>query len=438
MFFTPIDFTHAADLFIWPDGWLDILLTGFAIGIAWALDRRVEQRRGAGTDHERLRGWARVTFPLLALLLLFLASWFYRRWFGAPLLIAVAIPLMAALATIRALVYGLRRLFPRQDWLPAWERGIGLAVWLLLLLYFVGVLPEVLATLDDIEIPIGTARVTLLSIASGIAVVLGTLIVTLWISGLIEARLSRATRIDTNLRAVLARVIRAALLAVGVLIALQGVGFDLTLLTVFGGAIGVGIGLGLQKLASNYIAGFTILLDRSIRLGDTITVEGKWMGVVTSVTARYVLVRRLDGVEVIVPNETLVTTTVLNHSHAAPQIRIPLALPVALDADVERALALLEAAALADPRVLRDAPYAPGAFVAGFGDAGVLLELGVWVKDPLVDPLGLRSVIHRDVLRRFAASGVALGYPHRELTLTDARSPRPGAAEPGSNPPVGP
>ena len=438
MFFSPIDFYRAHELLVWPNGWLDILLTGFAIGIAWAIDRRIAHARtaadvAAGRPPES--ALARVTFPLLAFLLLLVAEWIYERAFGPPLLLTVAIPLSAAMAVIRALNYGLRRLFPAQAWLPTWERTIGAVVWLLLLLYFVGLLPEVISTLDDIEIPLGKTRVTLLSIASAIAVVLGTLLVTLWISGLIEARLNRASRMDRNLRAVLARLVRAVLLAVGVLIALQGVGFDLTVLTVFSGAIGVGIGLGLQKLASNYIAGFTILLDRSIRIGDTITVEGKWVGVVTSVTARYVLVRRLDGVEVIVPNETLVTTTVLNHSHAAPQIRIPITIPVALDTDVERALATLEEAALADPRVLRDKPHAPGAFVAGFADTGVQLELGVWVNDPLVDQLNLRSVIHRAILRAFAERGVALAYPHREVLLTDARGG--GGDTSGPAPPAG-
>ena len=140
------------------------------------------------------------------------------------------------------------------------------------------------------------------------------MVVTLWISGLIEHRLALATQLDANLRVVLSKAISAVLIVVGILIALQQIGFDLTLLTVFGGALGVGIGLGLQKLASNYIAGFVILLDRSIRLGDLITVDNR-MGVVTKVSSRYVVVRSGDGIEVIVPNETLVTTTVLNHTY---------------------------------------------------------------------------------------------------------------------------
>ena len=423
MFFAPVDFSRVADALAWPAGWAEIALTGFSIGIAWVLDRRLLRAHVRRVHPERAATYIGLGFPLFALVLLYVARWVYRSAFGDPFLIDIAIPLLGAMAILRALIYGLRRLFPTQEWLVPWERAIGGGVWILLLLYYFGVLPEVVDALDEIEIPIGKSRATALSMLSGLAVVLGSLIVTLWISGLIERRLDRTTRLDSNLRAALARFIRAALLILGGLIALEGIGFDLTLLTVFSGAVGVGIGLGLQKLASNYIAGFTILLDRSIRLGDTITVEGRWMGTVTSVTARYVLVRRLDGVEVIVPNETLVTTTVLNHSHAAPQIRVAMQFPLAADADVERALGVLAQAALADPRVIRDAPFAPAAYVAGFADTGVTLELGVFVADPLIDQLNLKSVIHRAAIRALAEQGIAIAYPHREVHLIDKRQP---------------
>ena len=424
MFFSPIDFSRIHEALLWPAGWAEIALTGFSIGIAWAVDRRA-LRAHVRRVHPEGAAMVGVGFPLLALVLLFVARWVYRRTFGEPFLLDIALPLMAALAIIRALIFGMRRIFPAHEWLLPWERAIGGGVWVLLLLYYLGVLPDIVDALDDVELPIGKSRVTLLSIVTAIAVVLGSLIVTLWISGLIERRLDRTTRLDSNLRTALARFIRAALLVVGGLIALEGIGFDLTLLTVFGGAVGVGIGLGLQKLASNYIAGFTILLDRSIRLGDTITVEGRWMGTVTSVTARYVLVRRLDGVEVIVPNETLVTTTVLNHSHAAPQIRVSTQVPLAWDADVEKALALLAEAAQADPAVIREAPFAPSAYVAGFGDTGVTLELVVFVNDPLIDQLKLRSAIHRAVIRTLASHGIGIAYPHREVHLVDRRADVP-------------
>ena len=429
MFFAPIDFSRINQALVWPAGWAEIALTGFAIGIGWVLDRLVLRSHVRRAHPERAKNLVGVGFPVLALALLYLARWFYQAEFGPSFLIDIAIPLMAALAVIRALIYGMRRLFARQEWLLPWERAIGGGVWVLLLLYYLGVLPDIIDALDAFEIPIGKSRVTLLAIATAMAVVLASLIVTLWISAFVERRLDRATRLDQNLRAALSRFIRAALLVLGGIIALEAIGFDLTVLTVFSGAVGVGIGLGLQKLASNYIAGFTILLDRSIRLGDTITVEGRWVGVVTSVTARYVLVRRLDGVEVIVPNETLVTTTVLNHSHAAPQIRVAMQIPIAWDADIEQVLQLLAQAALADPRVLRDPPFAPAAFVAGFADTGATLELGVFVNDPLVDQLNLRSVIHRAILRTLADHGIRLAYPHREVSIVDARAPEVAVAD---------
>src|SRR5207247_5423223 len=160
------------------------------------------------------------------------------------------------------------------------------------------------------------------------------LLVSLWVSGLIEQWLLRVPSVASNARVVAAKLFRAALLVVGVLIALPLVGIDLTVLSVVGGALGVWIGLGLQKLASNYIAGFTILLDRSIRLGDMITVDGRF-GSVTKVTSRYVVVRSLDGIEAIVPNETLVTTTVLNHSYTNREIRLALPVRISYDSDLD-------------------------------------------------------------------------------------------------------
>jgi len=438
MFLEPIDFSRIQQALVWPAGWAEIFLTGFCIGVAWALARRWRRARAARTGAETRRTTG-VTFPLLALVLLYAGVWVYHRWFGAPFLLSIAIPLMAALAIIRALVYGLRRLFPAHEWLVPWERAIGGAVWMVLLLRYVGVLPEIVQTLDDIQVPIGKTHPTLLSLIIGLLVLLGSLLVTLWISGFIERRLDATTRLDSSLRAILARLIRAVLLIVGGLIALEAIGFDLTLFTVFGGAVGVGIGLGLQRLAANYVSGFTILLDRSVRLGDIITVEGKWRGTVSAVTARYVLVRQADGVEVIVPNETLVTTTVLNHSHApaaTPEVRVAVQVPIAGDADVEQALQVLEKAALEDSRVLRDAAHAPRAFVTGFADTGVNLELGVFVKDEKIDPLDLRSGLHRSILRALAAQGIAISYPHRDVRVVNAEgetpSPPPASGVPGA------
>jgi small-conductance mechanosensitive channel len=299
--------------------------------------------------------------------------------------------------------------------LPASERVISFTIWAIVLLQVIGALPELWAEFDAIELPIGSKHVTVLELLKGAVVVILTIAGALWLSGLIEQRLLRAGKLDANVRVVVSKVLRAVLLVVGLLIALQAVGIDLTLLTVFWGALGVGMGLGLQKLASNYIAGFTILLDRSIRLGDMITVDNRF-GVVSKVTSRYVVVRSLDGVEAVVPNETMVTTTVLNHSYTNREIRLGLPVQVGYDSDVERALGLMEEAAHAEPRVLK-VPNGPAAFLLRFAESGIDLELGVWINDPENGQLNLRSALNQRILRAFRANGIQMPYPQRDVRI---------------------
>jgi small-conductance mechanosensitive channel len=432
-----IDFDHLQNALASQRGWLELLVALLCVLLAWAIDRRLEKMRERRNVYARVpRSVVRVAFPLFAVAITYIASLAWRRYAGAPFFLSIATPILIALAIIRLSVYGLRRLFPSQAWLPAWELAIGTTIWALAILYFLGVLPEMVEALDQVVIPLGKSQVSVLTIFTGIVVVLVTVVVTLWLSGLIEQRLTNATQLDANLRVVLSKAISAVLIVVGVLIALQQIGFDLTLLTVFGGALGVGIGLGLQKLASNYIAGFTILLDRSIRLGDLITVDGR-TGVVTKVSSRYVVVRSGDGVEAIVPNETLVTTTVMNHTYTSTEVRVVLTVQVAYGTDVDKALKVLEGVALADPRVLREA-RAPAALVLAVGDNGITLELGVWVGDPHIQG-SLRSTLYRGVLKQFAENGIAIPFPQRELRVVGpvtvagsaVENPPPVAAGPG-------
>ena len=439
----PIDFDNVGLALATPQGWADLGLVAVCLGTAWVVDRRAMAR--AARD-ERLRfngGVARVVFPLTALVLTLIATAAFRRYVAPPFFLAIAAPLLIALATIRMLVYGLRRMFKTQSWLPASERAIALAIFALVLLYFLGLFPEIGSALDDIQIPLGKTRISLLTIGTAVLVVVFTLIITLWISGLIEQRLSHATQFDANLRVVFGKFVRAILLVVGVLIALQAIGFDLTLLSVFGGALGVGIGLGLQKLASNYIAGFTILMDRSIRLGDMVTVDGRY-GAVSKVTSRYVVVRSLDGVEAIVPNETLVTTTVLNHSYSTRNVRLAVPVQISYDSDVDRALALMEEVGRSHDRVLK-APDPPTAFLASFGDNGIVLELGVWIADPEKGQLNLKSALNREVLKAFGANDIRLPFPQRDVriisTPSSANTPveaAPNAAALATDPSAGP
>ncbi len=411
----PVDIRHIESALATTRGWIALALVGACYGLAWLLDHLFSRYRAARkAELSRIPGgMVRVFYPLVVLLLLVVVRSAWKRY-GPTFFFDIAIPLAVALAAIRMFVYVMRRLFSKAEWLRTSERTIALAIWGFAILYFVGALSGIAAEFDGIVIPIGRSQISLHTIITGSFVVVATLVFTLWLSGVVEARLM-AAQIDANMRVVLSKVVRAVLLVLGILIALQAVGIDLTLLSVFGGALGVGIGLGLQKLASNYIAGFTILLDRSIRPGDMITVDNRH-GVVSRLTSRYVVVRSLDGIEAIVPNETLVTTTVLNHSYSNRDARMVIPMVVAYGTDLERAIAIMEQVANGHPRVLKT-PNAPKAFVVRFGDNGIELELGVWLGDPENGQLSLRSELNISIWRAFQAEGIEIPFPQRDVRL---------------------
>ncbi len=415
--FVPIDFTRIEAALASPAGWWELAIVALSFAVGWMLDRRLRLQSASEAEVVRLGlGSAnRMLLPLATLGLMLVAAAVFRRWYP-PFFLPIAIPLMVALALIRLIVYAMHELFGAPAWLPSSERVVSFAIWGIVLLHFTGVLPELWAELDALDIPLGSKHVSVLELLKGSIALILTIAGCLWLSGLIELRLHKATKFDSSVRAVIAKLVRALLLTVGMLVALQAVGIDLTLLTVFGGALGVGIGLGLQKLASNYIAGFTILLDRSIRLGDRITVD-KYTGFVARLTSRYVIVRSLDGVEAVVPNETLVTTIVVNHARAKREIRHGLPVQVTHDTDIDLALKLMEAAALAEPRVVKDPPNAPAAIVVRFGEVGIDLELGVWIDDPDSNQLNLRSSINHAIWKSFRENGIRIPVLQREVRL---------------------
>ncbi len=431
--FAPLDFATIATAMTSPSGWIELALIAACFAAGWILDRRVRWKSASGAEIVRvgLGGVNRLLLPLATLALLLVALAFFRRW-HAPFFLPIAIPLTVALAVIRLLVYAIREIFGAPAWVPVSERVISYAIWGVMLLHFTGVLPGLWEELDAMQIPLGAKHISVFELLKGAVVVILTIAATLWLSGLIEQRLQRAVRMDSSVRVVVSKFLRAVLLVIGILIALQAVGIDLTLLTVFGGALGVGIGLGLQKLASNYIAGFTILLDRSIRLGDMITVDNRF-GVVAKLTARYVVVRSLDGIEAVVPNETLVTTTVLNHSYTSREIRVAVPVQVSYDSDVERALALMEEAARAQPRVLKG-PNEPAATVARFGESGIDLELGVWINDPENGQGNLKSALNLAILRLFRANDICIPYPRRDLNIVGGLDALTASARPRERP----
>ena len=259
--------------------------------------------------------------------------------------------------------------------------------------------------------------------------VIAVLLIAWWVGRVLEARLMAAHGMDMTLRVTLTKLLRAVLVLFALLVALPAVGIDLTALSVFGGALGVGIGFGLQKIASNYISGFIILFDRSVKIGDLVTVDNR-VGEVTTMTARYVVVRSLDGAEAIIPNESMITSIVINHSYSDRLVCVAIPVQISYRSDLDAAMQVLVEAARAHPRALKDP--APGVLITAFAENGINLELGVWISDAHAGKARLRSDIYRVVWREFQARGIEIPCPQREVRLPDDASSRHRAGEPAA------
>jgi small-conductance mechanosensitive channel len=356
-------------------------------------------------------GFNRLLFPFLALCLVLLGRIVLERFQHANLL-HVAAPLLVAFVAIRALVYLLRNVFSASGALATGERWIALAVWMAVALHFTGFLPELAAALEQMALPVGREKVSLLAVAQGVFAVALTLLVSLWASALIDERLMAAESLDMSLRVVLGRFAKALLVLVAILVSLGLAGIDLTVLSVFGGALGVGLGLGLQRIASNYFSGFIILLDRSIRIGDIITVD-KYSGTVTLISTRYTVLKAMDGTEAILPNEMLVNSAVTNLSFTTRENRLAIQLAVAYDSDLATVRQVMLEAAAGHARVL--AEPAPGVLLRQFGADGLELELGFWIRDPEAGSGNVRSELNFAIWEGFKAHGIEIPYPQREV-----------------------
>jgi small-conductance mechanosensitive channel len=243
------------------------------------------------------------------------------------------------------------------------------------------------------------------------------LMLALWAGAALEERLMGMQRVHSSLRAVMARMSRALLILVAVLLCLPMVGLDLTVLSVFGGALGVGLGLGMQRIASNYVSGFVILLERSLSIGDMISVD-KYSGKVTQINTRYTILQGLDGVETVLPNEMLISGPVQNQSLSNRSVRAATRITVAYGTDLETVIPLLEALAATVPRVL--STPAPGASLNRFAPDGFELELGFWIGDPENGQGGVVSDVNRKIYALVQAGEIRLGQPQLDTRLLDA------------------
>jgi small-conductance mechanosensitive channel len=402
--------------------WIESLVLVACVALAYGAARLAGRGHAAESVWFGRRTFDGLLFPALAVVLIYAARYVLAQY-QPVVVLKLAQPVFTSLAAIRLCVRVLSASFPKSPAVQLVERLVSWLAWGVAVLWITGLLPAVLTELESITLAFGKTRVSLRTMIEGTLSSGVVLVLALWISATLERRILREAVGDLSMRKVAANTIRAVLLLVGLLFALSAVGVDLTALSVLGGALGVGLGFGLQKLAANYVSGFVILIERSLRIGDSVRVDG-FEGVVTDIKTRYTLIRALNGRESIVPNELIITQRVENLSLADPRVLLTLNVSVGYDSDVGQVQTILCQAALACARVLKDP--APSAYLANFGADGLEFTLALWIEDPDKGQLSLRSEVNLNILQGLRAAGIEIPYPQRVVELRQAADPPRG------------
>ncbi len=417
------------------DEWFDALIKPGALTelaallgcvlLAWLFVRVIRRASGSVDETSILFGrriFDGVLFPLLLLLFAYLCKALLVGLL--PLAVfKVAIPVLLSLALIRLGAKVLQAAFKNALWVRALERTISWLAWIAVVLWLSGLLPVILEELDDIKWKIGGTTMSVRTMLEGALTAGVVILITLWISSAIESRLLRSAKGgELSLRKAVSNATRVVLVFVGLLLALSSAGIDLTALSVLGGAIGVGVGFGLQKLVASYISGFVMLAERSVRIGDSVRVDN-FEGCVTDIKARYTVVRALSGRESIVPNEMFINNRIENLSFTDLAVLQTTVVSVAYDSDVELVMRLLNDAALAQDRVLREP--APGVNLTNFGVDGLEFTLNYWMTDPENGQQNLRSRINLEILKSLRENGIEIPFPQRVVHTFAAPAPSP-------------
>jgi small-conductance mechanosensitive channel len=403
-----------------PEFWWQLGVILFAAGLAWlvarSLNRLFDDGKAASLPTVKA---ATALAPRVAFLTLFglagMSGAAILRGFGVPHHVAWNVGLLAlALALIRLMIGILKRVLRPGPLLAASEHVVAWTAWLIVALYILGWVGPVAVALDAIAIPLGKDGFSLLDALRMLLTMVVFVMVGAWLGAVTTRRLMSSTSLSIGLRVGVAKFVRLFLVLLAGLLGLNAIGIDLAALTVFGGALGIGLGFGLQRIAANFVSGFILVGDRSIRQGDVITI-GERFGVVKELRARYMVVRDRDGVDTLIPNENVISAEVVNWSYSDRSIRLKLAVQISYQDNPREALSLLLQAAAGHARVLKEP--APASRVMAFGSDGIDLELRYWIRDPEDGISNVRSDLLLAIWDLFAQAGITIPYPQRDIHM---------------------
>jgi small-conductance mechanosensitive channel len=405
------------------------LLAGGFVGAA--LRSRYERRRfktptALTWTYFASQGSVVATPAILALGLVILARGGLQAAHFDVTILDAAARLIGAYVVVRVAVLLFAASLGNKSWMQHWENRLTLFIWLAIAAEYLGWLDPIINTLDSFGVAAGKSRITLWSILKLLFTLTLFVLVAAWISRWVERRLKRLNTLAPSTRIGIAKFANAFLIALSILMGLNAAGVDLTALTVLTGAVGLGLGFGLQSIAANFVSGFVLLMDRSIKPGDVISLSGQSgtstenFGWVQELRGRYVVVRDRDGVEMLVPNQQLISNAVINWSYTDPRIRLKLPIRVSYADDPELALQILLTACKGQARVLHEP--APVSRLMHFSDSGIELELRFWISDPQEGVNNVRSEVNRAIWRLFKEHKITIPVAQHEVRVHSAPS----------------
>jgi len=282
--------------------------------------------------------------------------------------------------------------------------------------YQLGVVAKFQMYLHSIEFYFAEQDFTLLLVIESIIGVFIAIIVAMTVARFVENQVMKIKNqsLRINQKIILIKIFKIFLYLTAIIIVLTGLGIDLSFLTVFGGAFGLGLAFGFQKIASNYVSGFLLLSDESIRVGDMLQI-GSDHGIVVAIKSRYTALRRLDGVEILIPNEKLLTDEITNLTFSNTTVKLPLDLQISYESSIDKAIEIILNVCSKERRVIEEPK--PNVYVKEFADSGINLHVSCYVTDPDKGFMGLKSDMYRAIFKEFQNNDIEIPYPHRTVIM---------------------
>ena len=395
-----------------------LIVAGFVVFLTnkWIMRKIVERSKG---NWKALgEGIGKIVSPFIFLIVVWLSGCILMPYQTVDILHVIQ-TLLIALIVIRLVVYLVKYILHPNPLLNAYQNFLSSILWVTVVLHLFGFLAPISSSLQSITFGFGDKEFSVLLVLQLLAGIFLSVISAMTLSRFIENRLMKVTQIGLSGRVMINKIVRIALYVIAIIVALDTIGLDLTFLSVFGGAFGVGLAFGMQKIASNYVSGFTILLDKSLQIGDILTI-GEHYGIVDSIKSRYTVLRKLDGVEVIIPNETLIAENIINHTSSDRKVRVWIDIQVGYSSSVDLATEIMLSSCNQQERVIKDEPE-PTVYLMNFGESGIDLKLVFYIEDAEEGTYRLKSDINKEIWREFQAKGIEIPFPQRVIHVENVK-----------------